>query len=329
MDHKTINKIVWWIPFKNIRNYIRNTLIIKNTDHYDENYKYYFLTNEIKNAKLQQEIFLHNVERVEIEIHSYCNRKCWFCPNSIIDRHSQFIELDEKIYLGILKELKKIDYSGLVYFHRYNEPLANMNLLLKRMDQAREYLPKAKLCIFTNADYLTKEYLEELSKYIDVLIMSYYLKNDETYDLDNKIKPYMQNVFSKLDLNINRILTDNETFYFLESKYKNTFIQYRAKNFKENYNSRGGLIYSKNIFDSVGKISCNIASYSINIDYNGIVMACCHLRSDVKEHKAMILGDLYKSNIFEIYTNAKSANVRKYLIKKSIKKSPCHVCYGE
>ena len=33
-------------------------------------------------------LFSENVEHITIEVNEKCNRKCWFCPNSIIDRIS-------------------------------------------------------------------------------------------------------------------------------------------------------------------------------------------------------------------------------------------------
>ena len=36
-------------------------------------------------------IFQRAVRMVEIEVFSYCNRRCWFCPNATIDRISKNI----------------------------------------------------------------------------------------------------------------------------------------------------------------------------------------------------------------------------------------------
>lgn len=44
------------------------------------------------------------IRMVEIEIFSFCNRKCWFCPNSFIDRNSTNILMQEELYLKILNE---------------------------------------------------------------------------------------------------------------------------------------------------------------------------------------------------------------------------------
>ena len=62
---------------------------------------------------------------VEIEVFSFCNRRCWFCPNSTIDRHSSNIFMDENLYHSILSDLNKIKYKGIISYSRYNEPLAD------------------------------------------------------------------------------------------------------------------------------------------------------------------------------------------------------------
>src|SRR5262245_6641940 len=100
-------------------------------------------------------LFASSVKVVEIEIFTYCNRACWFCPNSKIDRRSSNNYMDEALYLRILSELAEIDYCGIVNFNRYNEPLAD-RVILDRLRQARALLPKATLQTYTNGDYLTR-----------------------------------------------------------------------------------------------------------------------------------------------------------------------------
>ena len=81
---------------------------------------------------------------IEIEIFSYCNRKCWFCPNSFIDRKSENLIMPEEKYLSILQQLKDMNFEGEIAYSRYNEPLSHKDNFIKRLEQAREYLPKAK-----------------------------------------------------------------------------------------------------------------------------------------------------------------------------------------
>ena len=165
---KNIDEIVWYIPFRKLRDSIRKLLI-----NYINNSNYIY--NELEKQRRENElitynedyyykkrVFKENVRTVEIGISSFCNRKCWFCPNSIIDRNSCNIELNENLFLKLLSELREINYSNYIYLHRYNEPLYNKELLIKRIKQVREYLPQAYITIFTNGDYLTLDYLKLL-----------------------------------------------------------------------------------------------------------------------------------------------------------------------
>ena len=62
---------------------------------------------------------------VEIGIHSFCNRNCWFCANSAkVDRHSTMEIMPENVFEKIVKELASIEYRGVFILHRFNEPLA-------------------------------------------------------------------------------------------------------------------------------------------------------------------------------------------------------------
>lgn len=119
---KMINDIVWWIPFKNKRNNLRNLLnnniakelckLEEELNKSNENNKLFEeeiskirennlniikkainssiqLTTHHNDYKIMKNIFKENVKLVEIGISSFCNRKCWFCPNSIVDRFSK------------------------------------------------------------------------------------------------------------------------------------------------------------------------------------------------------------------------------------------------
>ena len=227
--NKLINKMAWWIPFKNKRNDLKHQLISCIEDKFssldiinDElikirNNNYYNLDtilNAINNTvelttfynddQIKKNIFKKNVKLIEIGIFSFCNRKCWFCPNSIVDRFSKNVELDEDLFIKILKELQEIDYSNSLYLHRYNEPLYNKDLLLKRIKQAREYLPKSVIKIVSNGDYLTREYLKELEECgVNELYLSYYYNGNNKYiefDLENVIKPGMLKLINKLGI---------------------------------------------------------------------------------------------------------------------------------
>ena len=88
------------------------------------------LSTSITDRELQKQILKHYLRLVELEIASFCNRTCYFCPNAHIDRKSTSTELDEAVFLKILNNLAEIEYSKDISFHRFNEPLANKELIL-------------------------------------------------------------------------------------------------------------------------------------------------------------------------------------------------------
>ena len=172
MDKKIINKIAWWIPIKKWRDNFRNAF----NPIYDRN----------------------SIQQIDIEVFSYCNRQCWFCPNSILDRHSQNQYMDENLYLKILNELKEFNITGFISYSRYNEPLAD-KIILKRIKQAREILPNVRLTFNTNGDYLSKEYLDELAESgLNDIQIQCYLNQNEQFDIENTIKPKMMKLINKL-----------------------------------------------------------------------------------------------------------------------------------
>ncbi|WP_431603603.1 SPASM domain-containing protein [Brachyspira pilosicoli] len=63
------------------------------------------------------------------------------------------------------------------------------------------------------------------------------------------------------------------------------------------------------------------------IDYNGLVIPCCNMISDVEIHKPYILEYIYNNNLFKIFTSEKIINMRKHLYSNTIKDGTCRHCY--
>lgn len=350
--NKLINKMAWWIPFKNKRNDLKHQLISCIEDKFssldiinDElikirNNNYYNLDtilNAINNTvelttfynddQIKKNIFKKNVKLIEIGIFSFCNRKCWFCPNSIVDRFSSNIELDENLFIKILKELQEIDYSETISLYRYNEPLYDKKLLLKRIKQTREYLPKANIKLNTNGDYLSLEYLKELENHgINKLYITYYYNGNNKnikFDLENTIKPGMFKLINKLGLDYSEYLKSDYEYY-IYIHYKSMYIEYRALDMEKIASDRGGIIYG--VKSNERKSQCFLPNIQVPIDYDGAYTLCCNLRSDVIEHKDYIIGNVKNNTIFELFTNEKIIDFRKKLLVFGEKDGACHNC---
>lgn len=260
---------------------------------------------------------------VEIEIFSYCNRKCWFCPNSFIDRNSTNILMLEELYLKILNELKSINYSNMISYSRYNEPTSNREIFIKRLKQAKTIIPNATLHTNTNGDFLTRDYLDELyeSGLKSMNIQSYLSKN-EIFNTDN-IKIKIDIMAEKLGLDFVEKINSIDR-YEIAFKYEEMNLNMYARDFRLNGNNRGGVLDT--IPAIIRKSPCYIPFSDIYIDYNGKVLPCCNFRSDIKEHNNFILGDANNESILDIFNNIKMKKLRKKLLKDIDKLKPCNEC---
>lgn len=275
---------------------------------------------------MMMKIFSNRVHLVEIEVFSFCNRKCWFCPNSIIDRHSVNYYMDEKIYLKILNDLRMIGYQGQISFSRFNEPFADP-IIFKRIEQARENVPKAVLIANTNGDYLTRSNLDFLAQ------MGFGCLNVQVYpnqreEEDNAWNP-QENISHIMDgLSIDLQLVRNEPGQWVEfaGSLGKMALRVYYRNFRKNGNYRGGTVAGINTRERV--VPCLASVDSVYIDYNGKVMPCCNLRSDFSGHAAYVLGDVCNEskNLFSIYFSNEALNFRKNALKFGIKDGLCRFC---
>ena len=58
---------------------------------------------------------LNDIKLIEIELFSYCNRTCKWCPNKKIKR-DKWKYLPEEIFDNLLLELKEWNYQGIFSF---------------------------------------------------------------------------------------------------------------------------------------------------------------------------------------------------------------------
>lgn len=325
--YKMVRKYARFIPIKKWRHGFRETLITtlnRSRDSILEEYSQ--LITPTNDRELQKRIFKKNVRLVEIEIASFCNRKCWFCPNSIVDRYTNAIELLEHTYLKIIDNLAEIDYSGMLNFHRFNEPLANKDLILKRISQARKALPNARLGIFTNGDYLDRIYLDSLRDAgVTYMIMSYYFDKNKEFDTEGIIKPAINKMAKKLNLQYKEIMND-EYQYGVRFIYDGIDITYRAWNPRNVGSNRGGSIEDERIAKRERNFPCYYPLREVFIDYNGLVMPCCNTRSDLETHKGFVLGDIDKTDLFALFMNDKFIKMRKDLMSNVAKYEACKYC---
>jgi hypothetical protein len=273
---------------------------------------------------VKRRVFKAHVQRVEIETHAKCNRICSFCPNVLVDRRLNQTVTPLAILDRIFEQLGSIDYTGQIVVARYSEPLTNRPYLYECLSRARSAVPHAQLCITTNTDYLKKSVLDDLHKTgLNRLYMSIYLRDHEQWSIE-LARAYTQNLQKKLGA---RLLTQVETSKNLLAiyDYKGMQLSSTCHDWNQYGNDRGGSLDQYKLSSRVGP--CRDPFETFVVDYNGSVMPCCALRSDLPIHRDFVAGDLSSSgaSIFDIYTGRLSY-WRRSLAAFGEKDFPCATC---
>lgn len=98
---------------------------------------------------------------VEVEVNSRCNRRCGYCPVSVLPVPPVPTFMSEAIFSRLLLGLKNLRFEGRFSYHFYNEPLLRKDLehLTSRV---AKMLPKAYQVLYTNGDFLDHKRYESL-----------------------------------------------------------------------------------------------------------------------------------------------------------------------
>ena len=276
--------------------------------------------------KTNKEILADNLFLIEIETFSFCNRKCWFCTNTIVDRKMVEHYMPEEVYSSLIGQLAEINFAGELTFSRYNEPLSRKDVILARVREAREWLPKAILRINTNGDYLNAEYIEELADAgLSQLWVQQYLQNEERYDHD-RVKSVAKRTLKRLGYSeTHKVLTDIEGCKVeYELPHPKMTVHLRARNFGIDGSSRGGMLELANGYQRVAP--CKQVHQNMYIDWNGVVMVCCEMRSELKEHSGGVMGSVHKDKLWDIFCSEKYKSWREHHADVSPKEGVCKEC---
>lgn len=219
--------------------------------------------------------------RIDIQLHTECNRKCDWCIFSEKKIDSNF--MTEETFENILKYVKNnidlFDKPLLFVLHKFFEPLLYPELLYKRTKRIKEVFPESIVKINSNCDNLNDDTIYAL-KYVDKMSVAVY---GNYKNLLNYCK-------------IDAIDKEVDDVYF--GHINNTLIimhQHPLKVF-----SRGGIIFNKKDkynFDRKQNPICYVYPEYFSVCYDGSIMPCYETVSYFNEHNSMILGNVNQKNL--------------------------------
>lgn len=205
---------------------------------------------------------------IEVETYTPCNRTCSYCPNASNKRDVHYLpmEMIEKI----ASNLKEMGFTGQFSFQFYNEPLLDKRLpeIIKLV---RSYLPLSFLLLYTNGDFLTKDYFLNLIECgIDKFLVTAHEQVNKKHNLDWRYNLPKENLK-----------------YLFYQTYKDPDIF---------YTNRGGLLPNISEIASPLSVSCFLPSTSMTITAKGNAVLCFE---DYNE--SQIMGNIFFSTIQEIW----------------------------
>jgi hypothetical protein len=272
-----------------------------------------------------KELFRRNVRRIEIETHSYCNRRCAYCPNVVGDRLGDNKRMADDIWWLVLENLKEVDFDANFILNSYNEPLAD-RIILDRIRETRAMLPKARTMIYTNGDYLTPAYVEELAKAgLQYMHVSIHMGTDDKYS-DIYALDRISEVTTRMGIPAKYTSLKSREFVFARAPHKSIDIEIRAINYWKHGTDRGGLL--SGFGEHAARTApCHFVFSHFHIGFEGMVVPCCHIRSDTEAHRPYRYGNVRDyGSIFQVYAGRIATEWRRHLISFEEKEGPCRTC---
>jgi hypothetical protein len=268
-----------------------------------------------------RDLFARFVDQVEIENHNFCNRICWFCPNSFIDRRSQLKLMRDDVFDKIIGALAEIDYDGNLTWSRYHEALADHSVF-DRIAAARRALPRATLVVISNGDDMDRSTLPQLEAAgVDRLILDLYLPDGKEREPDaiaKGVRQFRRRTGLALE-------SSSEVDYRITGTRLKATLEIPCYT-KDAISTRGGLVEVPKLATYRRHAVCLAPVRHVVIDYDGRGMLCCQTRSDASEHEDAVIGDLNQPGYgpFHLYRDLGAA--RRALLAPGEKTGACRTC---
>lgn len=222
------------------------------------------------------------INSVEIETINRCNNDCSFCPVNCNDDTRPHKVMTKELFEKIINELVDINYEGYLSIFSNNEPLLDVRLY-DFIQYAKEKLPKATHCLYTNGTLLDEEKYLKLTKYLDYLVIDNY---DDDLNLLANVAPIVEK-------------------YKDEPSTCKVSVLMRKKN--QVLLTRGGVAPNREMVSRFVS-SCILPFMQLVIRPDGEISRCCQ-----DALAKTTLGDVSKNTISEVWSNEEYQEFRQLI----------------
>jgi len=233
---------------------------------------------------------LERVRSVELELHSFCPKRCAFCVNSFLDRDRRTQYLPDEIINDLIRDLVQIPNIRRMAFHRYNEPFINKMEAVKInsiIDKLKRHTNLIEYWAATNLVFLS-----ERNNYLRDCDLNFVTAR--RYDPED---PGLTEIFSLVKIDSLYRESETETILFLADG-KIVFFEDVTERYSGDLYDRGGSLPHLSTKPRIAP--CNRTTINIGIDFNGNVMPCPNMQSQVPSHAGHILGNLHEASLISI-----------------------------
>lgn len=255
--------------------------------------------------KQKKELFAKYVRNINIETSAFCNRKCSYCPLSVIDRKQEL--MSEKNWQWIIRQLEDIKYSGRITFALFNEPLLDKSICNKVLEVSKK-LPDVLTAMYSNGDYFSKERCDSLEKSgLRWLLITRHFTGDSFNQKQCKkeVFDYIEEIgMSEYIVEYNERNKNNVSYVL---KYGKLDLYIVVNNWAEDGCDRGGFIEELKS-DDVRVNPCAKAIRDFNISFDGNIKPCCNIYFGENTNYGSVLED----GILDCYFK----NLREFRIDK-------------
>lgn len=250
---------------------------------------------------------------IEVELGSFCNRRCGWCPNAFSERGQQRNEMADATWEALLEDLGAARFAGWFAFHNYNEPLADPRLL-ERVTTARARLPKAKLELHTNGDFLDRAKLDALvTRGVELVRVTLYPSNEKAFDPP---EPHRARRFlARLGLGDTQRESKKHTKLELTTRLAATELVVRVPEISK-YSTRAGNAPMKGLRSTHARTTpCLLPFHSAAIDYLGNLKLCCHIfETTGEEASPYVIGNVATTPFTELWSGERLTRLRRQLM---------------
>jgi radical SAM family protein/iron-sulfur cluster protein len=258
----------------------------------------------------------HSITRVEIEIGTYCNWSCEFCPNRRNPKLTKTMSMD--LFTTIVEKAERLPSVTSVTLHSYNEPTLDKDFEVRIDILAKTRL---KLDLYTNGTGLTENKLQHLttSGVVNTIVFNFPALNEERFKAITGSNTYRQTIRSiersiELGLDVRfAILSTGDSESIERIKALRQHFGQRLKHKVDGWGAvdRAGFLtntkYAQNIHITEGFLyGCHYPLWQLNISVDGNCFICCQ---DFEQKE--VFGNILDGEIDEIINSERAQNLRK------------------